>query len=162
MLDELPSVGLTDAARRLGVEPFEVVRLLVVSKGMPDGPLMLTENGLERLRDVAGIEWWWEDGTPVPEDDNPRRAVARAAVGQLLRRRIVGDRSTRIDNLWRGRSLEDRELLQRVATILVQRGAFTTVAGPMGLHVSVASAAVSMLERMVNGETMPRALTGLW
>jgi len=53
MLEEFVPLTLTDVAKQLGVDPFEVMRLLVVNKSVPEG-LAFTPEHVEKLRQVMG------------------------------------------------------------------------------------------------------------
>ena len=72
MLDEFRQLGLSDAARELGVDPFEVVRL-IVAFGPEDAPLTMKLDQVSALRVKAGIEDWWTDAT-LP-DESPREQL---------------------------------------------------------------------------------------
>lgn len=116
MYEELLPVGLTGAAIRLGVEPLEVIRLMVVADCVTPG-FTVTEDHLLKLARTGGIETGWWDDVEVPEDDLPLRARVRAALQLLLDKAPPGT-AIRMDNLWRGLPLEDQELVEDALNVL--------------------------------------------
>src|SRR5687767_14283894 len=120
MLEELMPVGLADAARKLGTEPFEVVRLLVAANAVPQGPLQLGPDAVDRLREIGRIEAGWWEGVTLPKDANPRRARVRAAIQLLIDKERFGDATTRMDNVWRGLRVDEQQLLQGALMALAE------------------------------------------
>ena len=159
MLDELRPLGLTDAAKRLGIDPFEVVRLLVVADAMPE-QLHLTDDHVEKVRSVGGIEFWWDEVDP-PSDADPRRGLVRMALATLQQRGIVGDTTTRLDNLWRGLPAETVALLQQAIGVLVQEGLLGTYPSPRGWQISIQSTRAEDVDKIVEGQGMPPALDAM-
>lgn len=53
MLDEFRPLTLSDVAKQLGTDPFEVVRLLVQAKAMPDNMQFKAEH-VDKLRQALG------------------------------------------------------------------------------------------------------------
>jgi hypothetical protein len=49
MIDELAPLSLTEAARRLGTTPFDLVRIAVAHGEMPTGPMRFDASRLQRL-----------------------------------------------------------------------------------------------------------------
>lgn len=152
MLDDLAPVGLADAARRLGTEPFEVVRLLVAAAAVPEGPLMIDATLIERLREIGGIEpTWWHDQA-LPKDKSPARARVRAALEMLISRGRVGDQQTRMDNVWRGLDPADQEALQLGLGALAEDGVLRITATPVGLKISVEAGQKERAEKIASGK----------
>lgn len=160
MVDEFRVLGLCDVALRLDLDPFEITRLLVLA-GRTHTDRGLSEDDLEAIHRTAGLEWWWEGSVELPEDDNPRRAVLRAAIGQLLERGVVDRRATRIDNLWRGLEAEEQELLKRLAATLIKEGLLATRTSAQGVQIAVTPAGVATLDAVVQGEREPAFLAAL-
>lgn len=152
MLDELTSLGLADAARKLDIEPFEVVRLLVATEAVPNGPLRVGGESIERLRAAGGIEETWWEGVVLPKDASPGWARLRAAVQLLIDKGRVGDATTRIDNVWRGLRAEDQRLLQGAFMVLAEEGVLRLDATPVGLVVSIEPKATDTATRLVAGK----------
>ncbi|MBT3221322.1 MAG: hypothetical protein HN348_19745 [Proteobacteria bacterium] len=152
MIPELKPRGIVAAAKQLGVEPFEVVRLLVASGRMPD-TLVVSQEDLDAIRRVGEIESWWAGGLDRPDDANPLRATFRAALGQLLERECIGDKSTRMDNLWRGLSLEEQEKLQEGVHALIEEEVLATSNSEVGICVSVVEPAASTVRDIVEGSS---------
>jgi len=156
MLEELRPIGLRDVARDLGIDPFEVVRLLVVADAFPER-LEFTADHVEQIRKVGGIEHWWTEGWP-----EERRELILDTVRRLIDGGIHGDRGTRVDNLWRGLPTDEQALLQQLVTSLVQSGHLATFMTPRGVQVSLTSTAVDTLKQVVAGETELGSISALW
>ena len=161
MTPELRPSPLAESAKQLDIDPFELVRLMVASGQRPQ-QLELTGIDLVRIAEFAGIERWWDDPDPLPKDKNDKRARVRAAVDGLISRRFVGTRATRRDNMWRGRSPDDKSLIQEAAEILVDEGLLIVGPHVRGTRISVADNAVSRLERFVSGDEDVDSLQRLW
>jgi hypothetical protein len=162
MLDELRPKGLKEAALSLGVEPFEVVRLLIAADAVPPGAMRLDDELLGTLREVGGIEAsWWAGDDELPEDDDPRRARVRAALGALLAREIIGDATTRLDNVWRGLSPDDQLVLQAAFTALAEDGLLALLATPVGLKVAVVAGKQVEAQTIVDGSGSSASLDAL-
>ncbi len=160
MLEELQPLSLTAAARRLGIDPFEVVRLLVASDQVPAGALAVDPQAIDALRELGRIDSSWWDGVDLPSDEHPGRARVRAAARLLLDRKHVGDdAATRMDNVWRGLPLEDQDLLQRAISALAIAGLVRILATRVGLMVCVADGQESKVKALADAEQVPSELT---
>lgn len=160
MIQELRPIGLYDAARTLGIDPFEVVRLLVVADAVPSGQLRLTDDHVDKIRETGGIEFWWTE--PLPESDNPRRALVQAMIARLIDQGYVGDRGTRIDNLWRGLPVEEIALLQQAVNVLAHGGHLVTFLTPRGVQAALTADSVEHLRGVAEGQTEDESLAVLW
>lgn len=160
MLDELRPLGLGAAARSLGVDLFEVVRLLVASDGDLE-TLRLTPEQLERLRAFGAIEPpWWPD-VELPEDEHPLRQRVRAAVQQLIDRGFVGA-PTRMDNVWRGLPVDDQAFLQTALTVLGEEGVLAITASPAGVQLAVAEDRFELARAIADGRQDTPGLAALY
>lgn len=160
MLDELRPLGLSDSARQLGVDPFEVVRLMVAF-GPHEGPLALKPEQVDALRAKAGIEDWWTDAT-LPDDPNRVRAAIRGALHQLISRRLVGELTTRLDNLWRGLAVDQQVAVEQAVMVLLEEEKLLTAASPRGVQVSIAPGAEGELEAIATGTGEHAGLSAVW
>lgn len=161
MLESLRPMRLTDAARKLDIDPMEVVRLLVVAGQMPD-QLALVSAHLDAVREAGALETWWDDGA-MPEDKDPRRAAVRGVLRQLIDRGCVaGKGSTRMDNTWRGLDGPAREAVQAAVAALVQSGEAVTMAERSGVHLALQEDAVAGLEGLAAGGDAPASLAPLF
>ena len=162
MLEELQPLSLTDAARRLGIDPFEVVRLLVVAGQVSDKAIIVDPQALEDLRKLGRIDSSWWEGAELPKDEDPRMQRVRAAAGLLLSRGHVGDEAaTRMDNVWRGLPFDDQELLQRALAALAEAGLLRIVASRVALMVCIAPGAEEKVKELVDGKQIPSALSAM-
>lgn len=156
MLDGLRPLGLSAAARALGVDPFEVVRLMVAA-GADMEHLQLSPATLESVRSRSGIESWWVDKA-LPDDADPRRAAVRGAFAELVARGFVGGTTTRMDNLWRGLGLAQQVAIEQAVYVLVEDGAVVTEASPKGVQI----AAVPGQEARLTDASRHPGLAAIW
>ncbi len=156
MIDELRPLGLYDAARTLGIDPFEVVRLLVLGEAFPDGTLVLTPDHVQKIRETGGIEHWWDQDAPEGQ------ALVLAMIGKMVDDGLVGESGTRIDNLWRGLGDEQQALLQQAVNILAQNAQILSFMTPRGVQVSLAPDAVGLLGEVAAEEAQHDQLAVLW
>lgn len=162
MLDELQSLGLVGAARALGVDPFEVMRLRVAAGHASDAELRFTQEEIDTLRTLGGIEGSWWESVELPEDANPLRQRVRAAVDQLIKRGRIGETRTRMDNVWRGLPYADQEFLQQALSTLADEGVLQLASAPTGLEISVATDALPRAASLAQGEIDTDGLTALY
>lgn len=161
MLDELEPVGLVEAARRLGSDPFEVVRLLVAAAAVPDGALSIDPEIVDKLRGIGRIEpTWWGEVT-LPKDASPGRARVRAAVQLLLDKGRVGEDRTRMDNVWRGLDARDRRLLERAFTVFSEEGMVRISPSSIGPLVSIEPVAIEAAKKFAAGKLESPGLRAL-
>lgn len=160
MIDELRPMSLSTAARLLGLDPLEVVRLQVVFE-KDTTSLELTPEDIDDLRDAAGIESWWEQAT-LPNDDNPARAAVRGALHQLNFRVLVGEVTTRLDNLWRGLSSDQQVAIEQAVMVLLEEGVLLTSASERGVQVSIKPGAEDVVEGIATGRSEPEGLAAMW
>ena len=161
MRDELRPLSLTEAAQSLGVDPFEIVRLLVASHAMPVGQPFLTYAQVEQLRSQGGIDRSWWDGARLPEDPNPRRRRLRAALTLLLARDHVGEAETRLDNVTRGLPANEQRFLGAALRALSEVGLLSLEVRSVGVMVAIVPSAVAQIRSMADGNEMPAALAAL-
>ena len=161
MVGELQPVSLTDAARELGVGPFEVVRLLVAADEMPPGRPTLSRATLRRLRELAGLEASWWSSIDLPDDPDARVAMLRAALGALLARDLLDDAQTRLDNVTRGLDSTDQRWLTQALHQLADEGLLCVRVRPEGVGISVVSEAVGQVRAICEGGEAPPGLAGL-
>jgi hypothetical protein len=157
MLEEFRTVGLTDAARRLGCDPFDVVHLLVAA-GRSGADFTFDAASLEHLQRVGGIQASWWAAVSLPADASTARARVRAAVQLLQMRGHTGESRTRLDNVWRGLSGEDQVLLRNGLQALADDGLLETTATSVGVMVSIPTKALDQVQQFVAGRVTPPAL----
>lgn len=160
MLEELKPLDLHATARRLGVHPFEAVRLMVVS-GVGADRLRCTGDTLEQLRAFGQLETWWS-GDELPDDSNPRRAVVRGMIDAMLQRNIVGENTTRLDNLWRGLDAYQRDAAEQGVMVMHELGMLDSATATTGTRVSANPDSVETLKELVARGNAPAALAAVW
>ncbi|MCO4748235.1 MAG: hypothetical protein KC912_25805 [Proteobacteria bacterium] len=158
MLDDLKPLTLGAAARHIGVDPFEVVRLLVL-RG-ESASLRIPRSQIEALREFAGVELWWTPEAPRVEDDNPKRGRVRSSLAMLLERGHVGEEMTRVDNLWRGLPVRDQEIHDEAVNLLAEAGILRLQSTVQGLKVAVADR--DKLQVLIDGGEFPEAIAKYW
>lgn len=138
MLDSLKPLSLGEAARLIGVDPFEVVRMLVQRKDTET--LRIPRSKIDELKAFAGVELWWTADALERTDEIRNRGRALTALTMLLDRGHVGpDATTRVDNLWRGLPLDAQGVLDLVVEGLAEEGLLLLIRTPRGLEVAAAS-----------------------
>lgn len=161
MLPDMLPMGPGAAAARLDVEPFELVRLLIASGD--DGPIdAITSARLEAVRAFAAVETWWGADRSPPRDDKAARGAIRGALQELLDRGYVGDRRTRVDNLWRGLPPGLHGVVEEAVEVLVEHGLLSVRAEPMGQLVAARPEGRDRLVAIVAGKDVPDDLARLW
>jgi len=157
-LNALTPIGLNEVSRRLGVDPFETVRLLVATKQDLSGPMLFPAELVETLRDQGGVDAsWWEDASEAEP-----KARVQAAIQQLLDRGFVGDTTTRMDNVWRGLPFDDQALLQQALTTLAEDQIVRCIGTPIGLHVAIDPAQKKAAEGIAKGTSSTDGLDALY
>lgn len=156
MLSELLPMNLSDAARRLGVDPFELMRILVATNSVPKD-LVFRAAEVDALREPAGIdEAWWKD-VVLPDDVNPRRQRVRGVLHMLL-----AGGATRKDNVWRGLEASERELVRGAVDILVEEGLLAEATTKALTSLSVADGSEERVRAIADGEADTSALSALY
>lgn len=160
MLDELQPLSLTAAARRLGIDPFEVVRLLVVADAVPKGPFALPPELVQRLAELGRIEPPWWEGVALPNGEGPPGLKRiRAALGLLLSRGHTTGQPTRLDNVWRGLAPGEQQQISRALHALVDEGLLAIEAAPIGQLVWILDGATERVQAIAEGSDIPDSLT---
>ena len=148
---DLQPLNLTDAALKLGVSPFDLMRL-AVGTDTPLDHLQFDDALLDELRAAGGIEEsWWGPETEMPTDHNERRRLVRAALAQLIARGHVDGEGTRMDNVWRGLDAEQQELLREALSALAEDELLALHSGKTGTHVTVTGSGRSKIEDIADG-----------
>ncbi len=161
MLDELRPMTVGDAARSLGIDVFEVVRLLVASR-TADENLSVNAEVVSELRTFGGIQDSWWEGAAEPSDANPERGRLRAALQLLRDRGHLGTNTTRMDNVWRGLSAADQDFLQTALSILGEEGHLALVASPVGIQVSIHDDSKNIIDAIIDKGTMTSGLNAIF
>ncbi|MCB9741079.1 MAG: hypothetical protein H6741_17410 [Alphaproteobacteria bacterium] len=158
-------VSLTDVSLRLGIDPFDLIRVLVSLDALPDD-LHFAEDEIDDVKELAGLETWW---TPAAagqrmrhEDSIPARGMARGMCRQLLDHQVLGRSATRWDNLMRGLEPDAQLLARNVLHTLLQEGYLQIFNTASGLNISVVATRAEDLRRIAEGDFYPRAMRALW
>jgi hypothetical protein len=80
----------------------------------------------------------------------------------LLDREVVGDNTTRADNLFRGLDPADQFVVRRAVNHLIRDEVLTSIPTSQGLHLRVDTAKVSILQGIADGSDIPSSLEELW
>lgn len=161
MMPEFLPTSLGTACKQLGIEPFELTRL-VVAAGEPVGRLEFTPTQIESLRKFAGIERWWTEGTSTPTDEIALRGLLRGILQRMLESKRIGDQRTRQDNLWRGLPSRQRRFVEDSVDVLVEHGLISVRAEATGVMVSIRPEAVERVQALSEGRDVPDDLARLW
>lgn len=162
MLDSLKALTLGEAARQVGVDPFELVRILV-QRG-EGAHLRIPRSSIPEIRDFAGVESWWSGQYEVVDDPFAVRGRVLTALQMLLDRGHVGLASlTRLDNLWRGLPLSDQQVIESVVRVLEGDGLLVLVQTERGLQVAAAdTVAANTLQEGIASKTFSSAVAICW
>ena len=146
-------MSIADAARRLEIHPFELVRLLVAEgHGLPDD-LRLGPEDLDRARQRGGLEHWW-DTPPMAFPEEPHvRALVRAVVRRMMDRDLVDPHATRADNLFRGLDSSTQGQLRKAVNLLIREQLLTSRMDAVGLMVALHPAAMGQLGAVAAGRS---------
>ncbi len=160
-VDQFRKLGVKDLSARLGIHPFNAVRILT-AKNQLSADLLFEEDDVEKVRRFGGIEYWWTGGCTLEEDSIQARAVLRSIARELVKRGVVGEQSTRADNVYRGLEADDERLARRALNVLIQEQYLRTMPTPLGIHVAIVPDRLQDLERLAAGKEIPPALAVLW
>ena len=135
-LEPFKNLSISDAARQLSVHPFDLVRLLAANDALPS-TLRIEPAQMSAIRELGGIEDWWSDAPDLPLDETRGDAILRALCSNLVERGVVGDHSTRLDNLLRGLNVADQSVARSWVQGLSAQGLMESHNTPVGVHVSL-------------------------
>ena len=159
VLSELQPIGINELSRRLGVDPFEAMRLLLATGFDLKKPLTFPPALVHELRQRGGVdESWWTGVKLAPGG----RARVAEALQMLLDRGLVGARTTRMDNVWRGLPFDEQALLQRALTTLTGEGLLVCVGAPTGLQIAVEASKKAQVEGIAKGSASTAGLDALF
>ena len=160
-LDLFEKIRISQMAASLDLHPFEVARLMGQVGGLPR-TLAFDENDIDRVRELAGVETWWGSSAPKVDDDIPGRALVRTAAQMLIDRNVVGDRTTRADNLFRGLEPADQFVVRRAVNHLIREEVLRSIPTSQGLHLQVDESSVDTLKGIADGSNIAAGLEELW
>lgn len=158
-LELFEKLTLSQIARWLDVHPFDIARALGNAWELPSR-LSFEETEVDRLRNLVGVETWWDGGALPIQDDSRRRALVRS-LAHKLRAREAG-RSTRADNLARGLDGEEQSLIRRAVNQFIRDGVLVSTSTARGLEVEVSPESSRVLDALVDGRDIPKHLEALW
>lgn len=161
MLHDLQPLGLTAAAKRLAMDPFELIQLLIATDGVPKD-LVFTAAQVDGLVGKGGVEAGWWDEAEFVEDKNARRRRVRAALKLMLDRELVGPPGTRPDNLWRGLDAAEQKLIRDALAVLVDDEVLERVPHMAGNHVAIRAEGKERVVEIVEGRTEHPSLSALF
>jgi hypothetical protein len=154
VISDLRPVGLVDSAKRLKIDPFELVRI-EVGLGSPLERLGWSTERLDVIARDGGIEPRWLDPAKLPSTPAGR---VREAFGELGRRGFVGAKSTRLENLARGLSLAEGDMIRRAAPLMAEEGLLLLASGPLGALVAVRPGSEAKVAAVAAGTVESRGL----
>ncbi len=160
-VEQFKKLGIKDLSARLGIHPFNAVRILT-AKNQLSADLLFDEDDVEKVRRFGGIEYWWTGSCTLEEDSIQGRAVLRSIARELVKRGVVGVQTTRADNVYRGLEADDERLARRALNVLIQEQFLRTMPTPLGIHVSIVPDRLQAVERLATGKEIPPALAVLW
>lgn len=159
--EKFQKLRVVDIARKLGIHPFDVVRILTVKDALHPR-LRFDSADLEKVRSQGGIETWWGPDRKIEEDTIRARGLMRSIVREMVRRRLVGDRTTRVDNVYRGLEPDDESIARKALNLLIQEHLIRTLPTAMGNHICIVPEQLPVMEALADGRAMPAGLAALW
>ncbi len=160
-LDLFEKLRVSQIAGSLDLHPFEVARLLGQADGLGRTLAFETED-IERIRKLAGVETWWGSGKGNVDDDVSGRSLVRTAAQMLIDRNVVGENTTRADNLFRGLEPADQFVVRRAVNQLIREEILRSIPTSQGLHLRVDKDKVKTLKKIADGSGIPDSLEELW
>jgi hypothetical protein len=160
-LDLFEKLRVSQIASALDLHPFEVARLL----GQADGlgrTLAFGTQDIDHVRELAGVETWWGSGKDNVVDEVPGRSLVRTAAQMLIDRNVVGENTTRADNLFRGLEPADQFVVRRAVNQLIREEILRSIPTSQGLHLRVDKEKVKVLKKIADGSAIPDSLEELW
>ena len=154
MLEDVKPLSISMAASAIGVDPFDLVRLLVARRR--SGPMELSHSELDAFCEQSGIETWWPDGLEL----QPGPALLSRVLSEMLERRHTRQAATRLDNLWRGLNASQQEFIHEcVETLGAQHWLLlgATATGP-----TVAIRLEEHVRRGVQSGSFPGEVARIW
>lgn len=130
------TLGVAEAARRLGLHPFEVVRILVSTGALP-ADLRLSEEAITTVRDAGKLETWWDAPAAPQGGEKDERAQIRALLRKMIERDCFEPAATRADNLFRGLDNKRQPRLRHGVNALIQHGCLYSHMTATGLVVGI-------------------------
>ncbi len=144
-------ITVIEAARRLGIHPFEVARLLGGEDALP-ADLLLGEAAVRRLAELAGVEHWWPAGSPAVDVEPRAEGLLRLLAAAILAHLEPGGPGTRADNLYRGLDREDARVVRAALNRLIRRGWLESRWSRRGIVVALSEAGAAGLAKLARGE----------
>jgi len=160
-LDLFEKLRVSQIAGALDLHPFEVARLLGQADSLGRTLAFETED-IERIRKLAGVETWWGSGKDNVEDEVPGRSLVRTAAQMLIDRDVVGENTTRADNLFRGLEPADQFVVRKAVNQLIREEILRSIPTSQGLHLRVDKDKVKTLKKIADGTGIPASLEELW
>lgn len=161
-LSKFRKLTLTDLAVALDVHPFDLIRTLVSLDQLPSDHRFEAAD-VEHIRKSAGLELWW---TPLTRKtmtpDAPAQGLLQDLCHQLVERGVVGEAGTRLDNLLRGLSEDERPLVLQLVRGLVTSELVRSWSTAAGVQVSIIEGQEYVVADLSEGGTPPDAIAALW
>lgn len=159
-LDLFEKLSLVEVCSVLEVHPFELGRLLGASSELPRD-LRFDESEIGRLRDLAGLETWWDGGKLPVEDSDRKRSLVRSLAHHVVERELPGGAATRADNLFRGLEGDDAAFVRRLVNQLIRERMATSAASARGLLFQVPDDQGEAFQAIAAGGELPSGLEAL-
>ena len=150
-LDLFEKLSMVEVARVLDLHPFELARLLGAGPALPR-VLSFDETEIDRLRQLAGVETWWDGGKLPQEDASHKRSLVRSLAHKIGEKGLPGGSATRADNLFRGLDGEDRSFVRRVVNQLIRERLATSSSSARGLLFHVEEENGDRMAQIAKGE----------
>lgn len=153
MPSELIPKNLVGAAQALDSDPVELVRVMT-RLGRMQGHLTLSDDALASIRAEGSFEPAWLADATLPDDSDPGRQHARAALLWLAAREDESSSGTRVENLWRGMDPDAVEAVRVVIDHVAAEGLVTVTRSSVGTFVAVKDGSAARIRDLAEGSEL--------
>jgi hypothetical protein len=160
-IDLFRKLTLTEVSQKLQLKPFDIARIMGQNGGLPD-VLLFSDELVDQIRKLAGVEVWWDAEPLAIEDENRSRALVRTLSQKLQAHEKGGGGSTRADNLFRGLEGADQLLIRRAVNQFIREGLLLSLPTARGLYVQIDTVQRDTLDSITNGSDIPDSIEALW
>lgn len=161
MQSDLSPISMGELAQKLQTDPFELIRLRVVS-GADMTHLSVGALEAERIRAFSGMDALCERVAKASSTPLSGHQWVPGLLSILLEESRWGENTVRMDNLWRGLAGDEADIVKNVIRVLVDEGYLTTYGAPQGIQISISPERQDAVRALVSGEKIPESLAYLW
>ena len=160
MSDSLAPVTVKGLAQQWGLQPHEILRLLIVHRVSIDA-LLFEPHQAEKLGSLAGLLDLRESPDIDPASIE-RREWTVNAIRYMLEHAMVTPKTLRLDNLWRLLPMESARIVQGIVDALAGENLVSVGRDYNGATLSIDPQGIEILRAFVHDGVVPESLAYLW